>query len=42
MHPNADPNVRSLDQSELRTQQALGPLLLATAYWVASRGPGVV
>lgn len=32
MHPNADPNVRWLDQSEIRTQQALGPLLLTTAY----------
>lgn len=32
MYSNADPNVRWLDQSEIRTQQALGPLLLTTAY----------
>ena len=32
MHPNADPNIRWLDQSEIRTQQALGPLLVITAY----------
>lgn len=34
MPPNADPNHRWLDQSEIRTQQALGPLLLTTAYIV--------
>ncbi len=34
MHPNDDPNIRWLDQSEIRTQQALGPLLLMTAYIV--------
>lgn len=32
MQPNDDPNVRWLDQSEIRTQQVLGPLLLTTAY----------
>lgn len=34
MQPNADANARTLDQNEIRTQQALGPLLLITAYIV--------
>ena len=34
MHPNADANTRWLDQSEIRTQQALGPLVLVAAYVV--------
>lgn len=34
MHTNANPDARRLDQSEIRTQQALGPLLLVTAYVV--------
>jgi hypothetical protein len=33
---NMEQNIRYLDQSEIRTQQALGPLLLMTAYVVAS------
>lgn len=32
MHRNADPSTRWLDQSEIRTQQALGPLVLVAAY----------
>lgn len=34
MHPNAHASTRWLDQSEIRTQQALGPLLLVAAYVV--------
>ncbi|HET9555129.1 MAG TPA: DUF4395 domain-containing protein [Anaeromyxobacteraceae bacterium] len=32
MQPSPDPAPRRLDQSELRTQQALGPLVLVLAY----------
>ncbi len=32
VHANAGPETRWLDQSEIRTQQALGPLLLIAAY----------